>query len=124
MQTQEKLLPTLLDKFKQRFTSVSRSQLKNLFILLIGILDKETVCLNKLKKHVPVVLGNRTPTSYAHYKRLLRTVQFWASSHLWEKLLLAAMELLELQTKYLLLDGTKWEIGKRKLHLMTLCGHL
>jgi len=115
------MLYTLLDKFKHDFTKVNRIQLKNLFVLIICVLDKETVCLNKLKKHVPVVLDNTHSQLYAHYKRLLRTVQFWSKEHLWEELLQVALNLLPLKVDYLLLDGTKWEIGTIKIHLMTLC---
>lgn len=115
------MLYTLLDKFKNDFSSVNRIQLKNLFVLIICVLDKETVCLNKLKKHVPVVLKNDQSKMYAHYKRLLRTVQFWSKGDLWEQVLQVAVSLLSLKVDYLLLDGTKWEIGSIKIHLMTLC---
>jgi len=115
------MLSTLLDKFKNSFPEVNRIQLKNMFVLLICILDKETVCLYKLKKHVPVILGNTQSEGYAHYKRLLRTVDFWSGGDLWENLLLMVMGLLNHQVKYLLLDGTKWEMGSIKFHFMTLC---
>src|SRR5687768_4912693 len=114
------MLHSLLDKFKKEFSQVKRSVLKNVFVLALSILDGETVNLNKLKKKVGNLLGNKQSKPSSHYRRLIRLFTDEKESNLWQDILLFCVNLFRLKVDYLLLDGTSWEFGKRKIHLLVL----
>lgn len=114
------MLPSLLDKFKEDFPVVKRSTLKNIMLLVVCMLQRETVNIYKLKKQVGPVLGNTASKPSAHYKRLLRLFQQEKESDLWQLLLLFCLRLFRLKVEYLLLDGTSWQFGQQKIHLLVL----
>ena len=90
-------------------------------VLAMGILIKETVCLNKIKGVVGAITGKTTTQPLSHYKRLIRIFDMYSFSSLWLELLQFAFSLLRLKSDYLLLDGTSWQKGERKVHYLTLC---
>ncbi len=90
-------------------------------ILAMGILIKETVCLNKIKGAVGAITGKTSTQPCSHYKRLIRIFDDHSFSSLWLELLQVAFSLLRLKSDYLLLDGTSWQRGSRKIHYLTLC---
>lgn len=90
-------------------------------ILAMGILIKETVCLNKIKGAVGAITGKTKTQPLSHYKRLIRIFDDYSFSSLWLEVLQVAFRLLRLKSDYLLLDGTSWQKGKRKIHYLTLC---
>lgn len=90
-------------------------------ILAMGILIKETVCLNKIKGAVGAITGKTTTQPLSHYKRLIRIFDDYSFSSLWLELLQVGFRLLRLKSDYLLLDGTSWQRGSRKIHYLTLC---
>lgn len=90
-------------------------------ILAMGILVKETVCLNKIKGAVGAITANTRTQPASHYKRLIRIFDNYSFSSLWLELLRVAFSLLRLKSDYLLLDGTSWQKGERKIHYLTLC---
>lgn len=114
------MLPSLLNKFKEDFPGVKRAALKNIMLLVVCLLQRETVNLYKLKKQVGPVLGNTASKPSAHYKRLLRLFKQEKESDLWQLLLLFCLRLFRLKVEYLLLDGTSWQFGKEKIHLLVL----
>ncbi len=99
------MLHSLLDKFKKDFAGVKASVLKNVFVLRVCVLQRETVNLNKLKKQVGPVLGNTSSQPVAHYKRLVRLFQQEKESDLWQQLLLFCLRLFRLKVDHLLLDS-------------------
>jgi hypothetical protein len=64
----ESLLHKLTKEQPERNTTCWR----NIFILAIGMIQKETVCLNKIKGAVGAITGNTTTKPVSHYKRLIR----------------------------------------------------
>lgn len=114
------MLDSLLDKFKKEFSQVKRSALKNVFVLALCMLDQETVNLNKLKKKVGTILGNKASKPSSHYRRLIRLFTDQQESSLWQDSLLFCVKMFRLKVDYLLLDGTSWEFGERKIHLLVL----
>lgn len=97
---------SLLYKIKEEFPEWKMSCLKNLLILALCILRKETVCLNKLKGTVGAITGNTSVQSDSHYKRLIRFFDNFAFSRLWIDLLGFTFSMLRLKSQYLILDGT------------------
>ena len=115
------MLDSLLRKVTSFFPNHNKTCLHNILILSLAILQKETVCLNRLKTALGSITGNRLTKSGSNYKRLIRIFDNHAFSSLWLDLLKYAFVLLRLKTDYLLLDGTSWKHGSRWYHYITLC---
>jgi hypothetical protein len=110
---------TLSDKITDYFPNYRRSGIKNLFLLVLCLLDGGTVNLYKLRGRV----GKHTPkpiSAGSGYKRLVRLFDSYAHSRLWLDLLLFGFRLLRLESKYLVLDGTSWKRHGVKRHYLTL----
>ena len=95
--------------------------MKNVLILALALLRKETVCLHRLKSEVGLITGRTDTQPDSHYKRLIRVFDCYAFSSLWLDLLKYVMVLLRLKSEYLLLDGTSWKQGQHWHHYLTLC---
>jgi hypothetical protein len=118
---------SLLDKFKQGYSKEHQTSLKNVLVILCAILVKETVNLNKLKNQVGVILGNTDTKAESHYKRLTRFFnEDWHQFTLWKVILQVIVKCLLDQLdgrkggKFLLLDGTSWELGVIRIQLLVL----
>jgi len=112
----EPLMAEIMEYFPKRRKSV----LKNILILSLSILLKETICLYRLKGIVSTLVGNESKPD-SNYKRLVRIFNEHALSRLWLDLLVFVFRLLRLRTERLLLDGTSWQRGGKWYHFMTLC---
>lgn len=115
------MLEPLLAKITEFFPSHSKSCLKNVLLLCLGILEKETVNLNRIKNSIGKINGNLNTRADSHYKRLIRLFDNFSFSSLWIELLAYGMQLMRLKCEYLLLDGTSWKSGSRWFHYLTLC---
>ena len=115
------MLEPLLTNISEFFPERSKSCLKNVLLLCLGILDKETVNLNRVKNSIGKFNGNPNTGAGAHYKRLIRLFDNFSFSSLWIELIAYGMRLMRLKCEYLLLDGTSWKCGNRWFHYLTLC---
>lgn len=115
------MLESLVSKVTKFFPKRKKSCLKNILLLCLCILDKNTVNLNKAKDAAGKVLGNTTTAPSSHYKRLIRIFDDFSFSSLWIELLRYGVQLLRLKYDHLILDGTSWKSGSRWFHYMTLC---
>lgn len=111
----------LLNKLTKELPKRNTTCLRNILILAIGMIQKETVCLNKIKGAIGAITRNTTTKPLSHYKRLIRIFDRYAFSSLWLELLQVVFRLLRLKSDYLLLDGTSWQRGSRQFHYLTLC---
>ena len=129
---------TLLEQVTENHIELPINTLKNTLIVSHSILHAGTVNLNKVKDSVPHVRASGIATEHADYKLLTRyfdqgkVVTDEDKQH-YEELMqclrtLSWMVLFQQtkgvnvkQLRYLLLDGTKWDIGQQSIHLMTLC---
>ena len=111
----------LLDKIKEVMPSYKTSVLKTLLIIVLSILKKESCNLYKLRATVGNVCENTSSKPSSNYKRIVRFFRGNALSTLWLDLLCCGFSLLRLKADYLALDGSSWEYGSRKLHLLMLC---
>lgn len=114
------MFESLLDKIKEYFPNRKKSTIKNILLLSICILEKETICLNRLKGIVGHYTGKESKPE-SHYKRLIRIFDNNSLNRLWLELLRFVFQLLRLKSEYLLLDGTSWKRGERWFHYITLC---
>jgi hypothetical protein len=115
------MLIPLLNKVSENFPNYSRSCIKNVLVLVLCLLLKETLNLNKLKGVVGGVLGTPDIQADSGYKRLIRIFDNHAFSRLWLDLLSFVFKLISLEGDYLLLDGTSWKRGEKIYHYLTLC---
>jgi len=115
------MLNSLLREVTSFFPNHNKTCLRNILILSLAILQKETVCLNRLKTALGSITGNLLTQSGSNYKRLIRIFDNHAFSSLWLDLLKYVFLLLRLKTNYLLLDGTSWKHGNKWYHYITLC---
>ena len=97
----------MLDKLTPYFADTDRMVLTKLIIILIAVLQRCTVCLNKLKGPVGAITGKTTTKVSSHYLPL-DALFFWnqAESDLWLHVIKCGLRLLRLKTDYLVLDGT------------------
>jgi hypothetical protein len=115
------MLESLLHNITESFPEKSKVCLKNVLLLCLGILDKETVNLNRIKNSIGKLNGNLDTNADSHYKRLIRFFDNFSFSSLWIELIAYGMQLMRLKCEYLLLDGTSWKSGNRWFHYLTLC---
>lgn len=111
----------LLDKFKESHPEWQAGLLKNTLLMVALILDRQTVCLWKLKGSVGKFLGNTQTDSRSHYQRIKRW--FWNSleqKYVWLILIETSAGLLKKMTKVLIIDGTSWQWGGQTYHFLTL----
>ena len=114
------MLESLVNKFNTKTSVIRKSQLKNILILSLSMLEVQTVCLHKLKGIVGQITGKITTKPSSNYQRLLRIFQHHAFSRLWLDLLQFVFQLLRLQCDYLTLDGTSWKRGEKWYHYLVL----
>ena len=114
------MLDSLATKITEQFPELHKTCLKNILILSLEILQKETVCLNKIKSSLPQVTGSKSTNVYSHYKRLTRIFCFYSFSGTWLLLLKFVFQSLRLKVDDLLLDGTSWSRGKITHNFMVL----
>ncbi len=121
-----KLYSSLLDKSKELHGLLSPTLVKNLVIVACGMLVKETVNLNKIKKHVGCLAGNPQTLPDSHYRRLTRFfAQPVAKRHLWKWLMSWLISYIRRwdgrsMSLFLTLDGTSWTFGQMQIQLLVL----
>lgn len=115
------MLTPLLGKISEYLPNHGKSCVKNVLILTLCLLIKETVNLNKLKGTVGAVLDRSSTQASSNYKRLIRIFDQYSDSSLWLDLLVFVFTFLGLRGDYLILDGTSWRSGEAKFHFLTLC---
>ena len=109
------------------FTNHEDYVVRNLLITTEGIYTAKSTNLSKVKDELGLILGNTETTKpESDYQRLIRFFKLpeEEKESLVKSLLCMALCILKLKgkrLKYLTLDGTSWELGKKKIHLMTLC---
>ena len=129
---------TLLEQVTENGVELPVNTLKNTLIVSHSILHAGTVNLNKVKDSVPYVRAVGIATEHADYKLLTR--YFDQGKVVSDEDKLGYEELMQClrtlswlvlfeqnksvkrkQLRYLLLDGTKWDVADQSIHLMTLC---
>jgi hypothetical protein len=113
---------SLPKQFTKCFAGHSSSTIKNLLICSQAILDAQTTNLNKAKDKVGRITGKVETQPLSNYKRLLRFFDCEQKEELVKSLLLVSFYFIRpRRVKYLTLDGTLWEFGSQKIHVLTLC---
>lgn len=129
---------TLIGQVTEKIKDLPRNTLKNICIISKSILKAGTVNLNKVKESLSDVRDEKQRTPDGDYKFLTRffdqgKVDGKDDEQAYEELMKCLQTLCWLvifskssqygvrKFKHLILDGTKWEYGVQKIHLMTLC---
>lgn len=127
VKNQQDIFASLLDKFKVKLPKAQKTRIKTLFIVISGIIVKESVNLNKVKNQVGAITGKTTTLGNSFYRRLTRFFdEGFCQRVLWKWILRAVIgELIGRLDKrkgnrYVLMDATCWEFGKVKFYFLTL----
>ncbi len=107
--------------YRTYFSSFSDGIIKNLFLISSAIITARSTNLNTLKDSLPQLLENEKTLPDSHYKRLIRFFRMEKPDELVRCILKFIYRLLSDRVKYLVLDGTQWERGSKKVHLLMLC---
>ena len=108
------------------FPNHAEHVIRNLLIITEGIFSAKSTNLNLVKDELSNILENQETTKpESNYKRLIRFFQIddTEKQSLTRSLLCVGYCILGLKgrkPKYLTLDGTSWELGEKKIHLITL----
>jgi hypothetical protein len=81
---------TLFDKLTRLEGKYHKSTLKNVELLLAGLLSARSVSLYKIKDELSALTGKTDASRHTHYKRLLRIFERYGSTRLFIDLLLWA----------------------------------
>lgn len=116
----------MLDKISKIAGHYTKSIEKNTILFLNTILQSRTVNIYQQKDYVnnilhydkPDILKKPKPSS--NYLRLIRFINKYSSSNLWQDILKIVLSLLEYESNILYLDATKWEIGDFPIHVLVL----
>lgn len=111
----------LVAQFKSYFDGFEESITQNLFLVCSAILLARTINLNVLKDYLPQLLANSKTQSSSHYKRLIRFFRLKEPNKLVKCILKLIFRVFHQRIKYLVLDSTSWQMGQKKIHLLTLC---
>ncbi len=112
----------LPEQFTEHFEHHSKTEVKNFLLVAASIFESETTNLNKAKKKVGRLTGKLATKPESHYKRLLRFFKVADKEEFVKSILCLCCCLLDnkFNIRYLALDGTSWELGDKKIHLLTL----
>lgn len=108
------------------FSNEREHVVNNLFITAEGIFAAKSTNLNVVKDELGNILENQDSTlPESNYKRLIRFFRLSdeEKQSLTKSLLCVGFFMMGLKgakPKYLALDGTSWELGVKKIHLLTL----
>ncbi|QHV95637.1 transposase [Spirosoma endbachense] len=111
----------LLAKCKPYFTDIPEHILQTMLLVCSAIVLARSTNLNILKDYLPQLLGNAKTKPFSHYKRLVRFFRWSEPNQLIQSVLRFIFRFLEGHCTYLIMDATTWQVGKKKVHLLTLC---
>lgn len=118
---------TLSDEIIAYFPKHDAFTVQNLLITSWSIFESRTTNLNIAKDYVSSLLGTGKRVAVgSHYTRLIRFFKTEAPDELLSSILAVCCVFLKPRrgksgSKYLVLDGTEWEIGSSKVQFLTLC---
>ena len=117
---------SLSDEIKSYFPNHAEHVTKNLLLVSWSIFESKSTNLNKAKDAVPGILGNGAQVEESsNYTRLIRFFKTENSEALVGCIQTLCCMFLKPKSgrglKYLVLDGTEWEIGSESVQLLTLC---
>jgi hypothetical protein len=109
-------------QFTKYFEHHNPTQVKNLLITAEAVFESRTTNLNVAKNKVGNITGKTDTKPESNYKRLTRLFTIEEKREIAKSLLCVACCCLDskMRIKYLALDGTSWEYGEKKIHLLTL----
>lgn len=111
----------LLPKCKPYFANIPDHILQTLWLVCSAIVLARSTNLNVLKDYLPQLLANEKTKPLSHYKRLIRFFRQDQPNLLVVGILSFVFRLLKGRFTYLIMDATTWQVGKKHIHLLTLC---
>lgn len=117
------LLPpkSALSQCKAYFTDIPDHIFASLWLVCSAIILARSTNLSLLKDYLPQLLANDQTKPCSHYKRLIRFFRQTNPSSLVRCILQFIFRLFQGRFHYLVMDATTWQVGKKSIHLLTLC---
>lgn len=117
------LLPpkSSLDQCKAHFSDIPNHVFATLWLVCSAIILARSTNLNVLKDYLPQLLTNDGTKPCSHYKRLIRFFRQINPDSLVRCILQFVFRLFQGRFHYLVMDATTWQVGKKSIHLLTLC---
>jgi len=111
----------LFTKCKRFFPDLPEHVFRNLLPVCSAIVLARSTNLNVLKDYLPQLLDNDHTKADSHYKRLIRFFRLTTPNRLVICILQFVFRLFDSRFTHLILDATTWRVGKKPVHLLTLC---
>ena len=108
-------------KCRRFFPDVPEHVFRNLLLVCSAITLARSTNLNVLKDYLPQLLANDQTKADSHYKRLIRFFRVPTPNRLVICILQFVFRLFQSRITHLILDATTWRVGKKPIHLLTLC---
>lgn len=109
------------DKISELKGKYQKCVLEKLHLMLACLVVCKTVNLYKQKDHVQSLVGNQDTKPMSHYAQLVRFMKDYSYTNLWSDCLNGGLSLLGIVSHTYYLDGTEWQCGVLKIHLLVLC---
>ena len=110
-----------LSQCKAYFTNIPDHIFATLWLVCSAIILARSTNLSLLKDYLPQLLANDQTKPCSHYKRLIRFFRQTNSEGLVRCILQFVFRLFQGRFHYLVMDATTWQVGKKSIHLLTLC---
>lgn len=111
----------LFAKCRRFFPDLPEHVFRNLLLVCSAIVLARSTNLNVLKDYLPQLLDNDHTKADSHYKRLIRFFRLTTPNRLVICILQFVFRLFHSRFTHLILDATTWRVGKKPIHLLTLC---
>ncbi len=111
----------LFTKCRRFFPDLPEHIFRNLLLVCSAIVLARSTNLNVLKDYLPQLLDNDQTKVDSHYKRLIRFFRLATPNRLVICILQFVFRLFQSRFTHLILDATTWRVGKKPIHLLTLC---
>lgn len=111
----------LFAKCRRFFPDIPEHIFRNLLLVCSAITLARSTNLNVLKDYLPQLLANEQTKADSHYKRLIRFFRVPKPNRLVICILQFVFRLFQSRITHLILDATTWRVGKKPIHLLTLC---
>lgn len=111
----------LFAKCRRFFPDIPEHIFRNLLLVCSAITLARSTNLNVLKDYLPQLLANEQTKADSHYKRLIRFFRVSKPNRLVICILQFVFRLFQSRITHLILDATTWRVGKKPIHLLTLC---
>jgi len=120
-------MKTLTDaqQIKQFFPIHSKRMVNNFLLLIICIVQSRTACLYKCRDKIVGTTKKKDKNKpSSNYMRLIRFFKMDCVNEFISGIQMLLMSIVQVESKYLVIDRSNWKIGSKNVNLLTIGGLL